>query len=113
MKIGIIRHFKVVDSSKFLMTSNEFKEWIKKYDEFDIKHNTICNFNPKEWGVCYTSTLSRAYKTADNIYKGKIIKTDLLNEVAIAPFTKNNIILTNHLWLSIGRVLFKLYIFEY
>ncbi len=106
MKVGLVRHFKVLDSHKYLLTSDDFDKWIKEYDKAKIEYKDVRGLNNDKWDICYTSNLYRAIKTADHVFTGKIIKTDLLKEVQIAPFTEHRIYLPHHLWLLLGRLLY-------
>lgn len=104
MKVGLIRHFEVMHTSKSfkLMSSYEFEQWQKAYDSADTKQNTI-NIDKTEWKVCYSSDLPRAFYTAKSVYDGKIIKTKQLREVEILPPFKTSIKLPFALWTAISR----------
>ena len=106
MKVGLVRHFKVIESHKYLLTSDEFNRWIKHYDEAKIEYNDVTDLNKDEWDICYTSNLYRAIKTAEYVFAGEIMKTNLLKEIPIAPFTKHRIYLPHYLWLLLGRLLY-------
>ena len=103
MKLGLIRHFKVVTDEKTLLSSEEFAEAMKNYDVAPVKPNEL-KINSDDWDICYCSTLPRAIKTAENIYNKEIIKSDLLVEVPIAPFTKMNIKLPISMWHIVARI---------
>ncbi|WP_259473515.1 hypothetical protein [Clostridium estertheticum] len=90
MNIGLVRHFKVSCYTKMFMTSADFKQWVKQYDNSDITENKFKIGNIK-WDKCFLSDLSRAIKTSQSIFKGEIIKTQLLREVPIAPIFNTNI----------------------
>lgn len=61
MKIGLVRHFKVEDSTKNLwMTSSEFNGWVEYYDQCDIKSDVFTE--EIDWELCYSSDQSRAVK---------------------------------------------------
>lgn len=87
MKIGIVRHFKVNCPAPKFMNSDEFIEYQNNYDIESVIKNEV-NLDEKMWSVCYCSTLPRAVTTAESIYHGKIIKTDLLREVPMSPRRK-------------------------
>ena len=103
MKLGLVRHFKVLTNEKTLLSSQEFAEAMKKYDILPVRENGLI-INSDEWEICYCSTLPRAIQTAETIYNGKTLKTDLLVEVPISPFTKKNIKLPSFIWHIGARI---------
>jgi broad specificity phosphatase PhoE len=103
MKIGLVRHFKVITNEKTFLNSVEFAEAMKNYDSAPITSNRLA-INSNDWEICYCSTLPRAVATAEKIFSGKIIKTDLLKEVPISPFTKMNIKLPVFVWQIGARI---------
>jgi len=84
MKIGIVRHFKVNCPIPKFMNSDDFIEYQRNYDIESVIENEVC-LDENMWPVCYCSTLPRAITTAERIYHGNIIKTDLLREVPMSP----------------------------
>ena len=104
MKIGLVRHFKVIRSNTLKnLTSAQFNKQMDNYDHFPVKANNV-NVNPNDWEICYASTLSRAYETAKTIYNGEIITSDLLIEVPLNAFMKTNIQLPSIVWHVGGRI---------
>lgn len=103
MNIGLVRHFKVNCDVSFLMTANEFIEWVKKYDNSNVVENEFTSENIK-WDKCFSSDLRRATRTSERIFSGDIIKTQLLREVPIAPICKTNLKLPYIFWCISGRV---------
>ncbi len=104
MKIGLVRHFKVVRSNTLKnLNSAQFNELMENYDHFPVKANEII-INSNDWEICYTSTLSRAYETAKTIYQGEIITTDLIIEVPLSAFMKTDIKLPSMFWHVGGRI---------
>lgn len=103
MNIGLVRHFKVNCGAKFFMTSYDFEEWVKQYDNSDIIEDKT-ELGDIKWDRCFSSDLHRAVETAKTIFKGEIIKTDLLREVLIAPIFKTNMKLPYIFWCIAGRV---------
>ncbi|HBW35438.1 histidine phosphatase family protein [Desulfosporosinus sp. BICA1-9] len=103
MRIGLVRHFEVIHSSQKVVTSGEFKEWVRQYDIADVRQIPVdlCYNN---WDLCFSSDLQRALQTAQNISKCKIVTTDLLREVPISPILDTNLRLPVPLWLSLGRM---------
>ncbi len=103
MKLGLVRHFKVITNEKTLLSSLEFAEAMRKYDILPIKENGL-RINSNDWEICYCSVLPRAIQTAETIYRGRIVPTGLLNEVPISPFTKRNIKLPSFVWHIGARI---------
>lgn len=103
MNIGLVRHFKVNCNTKKFMTSDDFKQWVKDYDNSDIIETKyeMANIN---WDKCFSSDLSRAVKTSTSIFKGEIIKTHLLREVPISPLFNTNLKLPYIFWCISGRL---------
>jgi len=104
MKLGLVRHFKVnpPDKKKYL-SSEEFKKAMEIYDTAPIIPNKV-NLKSDDWDICYCSSLPRAVTTAETIFNKKIIKTDLIVEVPISPFTKFNIVLPLFFWHLGARI---------
>ena len=103
MKLGLVRHFKVITEEKTFLSSSEFADAMKNYDKAPIHGNGL-KINSSDWDVCFTSTLPRAISTAEAIFSGKIIKSDLLVEVPISPFTKKNIKRPSFIWHIGSRI---------
>ncbi|MCB0750753.1 MAG: histidine phosphatase family protein [Ignavibacteriae bacterium] len=103
MKLGLVRHFKVITNEKPFLSSKEFTQAMANYDVAKVKENGL-KINAADWDICYCSTLSRAVKTAETIFNGKIILSDLLVEVPISPFTNWNIKLPLSLWHIGARI---------
>lgn len=103
MKLGLVRHFKVISEKKSFLSPNEFSEAMKNYDIAPVKKNGLV-INSVDWDICYCSTLPRAVTTAETIYDKEIIKSDLLVEVPISPFTKRNIKLPLNIWHIGARI---------
>lgn len=108
MKLGLVRHFKVVTSSSSnVFSSSEFDKRMLEYDKSPIKisENKI---SEGEWDICYSSTLPRAEETAKYLYAGEINYTDLLREVPLSSFTKKQIKLPSFIWHVGGRIAWAL-----
>jgi broad specificity phosphatase PhoE len=103
MNIGLVRHFKVDCYIKNFMTSDNFRQWVKDYDNSDIIENKY-EIGNIIWDNCFSSDLSRAVKTSTSIFKGEIIKTHLLREVPISPIFNTNIKLPYIFWCICGRL---------
>ncbi len=104
MKIGLVRHFKVVSPyGNKKLSSFEFNERMNGYDIFPVKPNKL-NINSAEWDICYASTLSRAKTTAETIYNGEIILTPLIIEVPLFSFVRTNRKIHYMVWQIVGRI---------
>jgi broad specificity phosphatase PhoE len=104
MKIGLVRHFKVdyKDYNPFYFP-DEYDAAIKGYDEADVILKEI-HLDGIDWEICFSSSFSRAIKTAEYIYKKKIIKTELLREVNLKAFTTKRIKLPSFVWHIGARI---------
>ncbi|HHT96508.1 MAG TPA: histidine phosphatase family protein [Clostridiales bacterium] len=104
MRIGLVRHFKVICPHKRMMTSDEFIEWSEKYEVSKVLKNKV-NMYGVNWDICYVSDLPRAVTTAKEVYGGNLILSNLLREVWNAPFIKTKKIrLPFELWHIGGRL---------
>lgn len=104
MKLGLVRHFKVDYKSYHpFYYPDEYRTAIKGYDEADIiLGNTL--LNGIDWQICFCSTFKRAMQTAEHIFKKEILKTELLREVDLAPFTNRKIKLPTFIWHGGARI---------
>lgn len=103
MKIGLVRHFRVADMTKTLwMTSSEFNSWVEYYDQCDIEINNI--IEKMNWDLCYSSDQPRSFKTAEQFFNDKIVKTTLLREINIKAFIITKLKLHRSFWLVLGRI---------
>ena len=104
MKIGLVRHFKVISPhGKKKLNSVEFNKRMSGYDIYPVKPNEV-NINSSEWDICYASTLPRAQTTAKTIYDGNIVTTPFIIEVPLSAFVKTNTQLHYMVWQIVGRV---------
>lgn len=103
MKLGLVRHFKVITNEETFLSSAEFEQAMQNYDVAPVMKNGL-KINSSDWDICYCSTLPRAVTTAETIYIDAIIKSDLLVEVPIKPFTKWNIKLPITIWHIAARI---------
>jgi broad specificity phosphatase PhoE len=87
MKIGLIRHFKVLHPypGKVLVETTELLQWFKDYEKAEIEKSTV-DLLGIHWKHCYSSDLSRSIQTAEHIYSGNILKRAELREIPITPF---------------------------
>lgn len=98
--IYFLRHFKVKDSSKNWLNSDEFDKWVKDYDTFALEYSDIVL--PKNIDKIYVSSQNRAIKSADFLNLDYEIN-DLLVEVPIKSFINTKFKLPKWLWLFVGR----------
>ena len=104
MKIGLVRHFKVITSKTLKkLNSAEFNERMENYDNSPVRANEA-NISSNDWDICYSSTLSRASETAKSIYQGEIISTNLIIEVPLSAFMKTNSHFPSMVWHIGGRI---------
>ncbi len=102
MKIGIVRHFKVNCPAPKYMNSDDFIEYQRKYDIESVIENEV-ELDENMWPVCFCSTLPRAVTTAERIYHGNMIKTDLLREVPMSPPRRLNHRIPGFIWSADAR----------
>ena len=105
VQIGLVRHFKV--SRPYLtsqrMTPAEFVRWSTAYDDLPVQPAPI-DLGGIDWQICYASNLSRAEKTARQIYDGQIVVTDELREIRIAPVWESQLRLPFYAWEMLARL---------
>ncbi|VEF46832.1 phosphoglycerate mutase family protein [Bacillus freudenreichii] len=104
MRIGLVRHFRVNhEKPSFYMTSKQFEDWVRHYDESEIFH-----MDKKEaeidWDICFSSDLPRAVHTAEKIASCSIEENPLLREIPLAPFIKTKRKLPLSIWNLAGRL---------
>ena len=99
--IYFLRHFKVKDNSKSWLNSEEFNQWVKSYDTFELEYNSVVL--PKNIDKIYVSSQNRAIKSADFLNLNYKIN-DLLVEVPIKSFIYTKFKLPKWLWLFVGRL---------
>jgi broad specificity phosphatase PhoE len=89
MRIALVRHFKVKRGypQKAFITPAELDQWIIEYDESDIEEQRV-DLGSIQWQLCYSSDMTRALKTAEGIFQGKINVSKDLRE--IKPFWRIN-----------------------
>lgn len=104
MKLGLVRHFKVNQTvDETLLSPSQFNQIMKEYDYCPVIPNGL-KIKSEDWDICFCSSLPRAVTTAEAIYNREIVKTDLLKEVPITPFTNWRIKLPVSLWHVGARI---------
>ena len=94
MKIGLVRHFKVLKDYPYvvkIVSQSQVLEWFNEYDRADVEES-FTHLGGIDWDVCYASDLKRAIKTANSIYKGNIIEKEELREFKLQPILKETFI---------------------
>jgi broad specificity phosphatase PhoE len=103
MKIGLIRHGKVLYRDPFFTTGKLFDQGRLNYDASDIVEATL-KINPADFPVCYCSSKKRAVLTAKAIYPGIFHITDELIEVPNGALFPMEIKFPTLMRAAIGRV---------
>ena len=106
MKIGIVRHFKVDYKAKTFMNSEDFIDYVNGYNNASVIENEV-NLTKGMWNKCYCSDMPRAIKTAESIYDGEIIKSELLREVNMYPRRETKIRIPTLIWSITSRIAWK------
>jgi broad specificity phosphatase PhoE len=103
MNIYLMRHFKVDFEWKKKYTSRGFKIAAEEYNSSTIIKQDIA-FDHKNVQV-YISELIRSHLTYEALgIDVKAQKTDLINEVPIAPFVDTDLKIPTPVWRVMGRV---------
>ena len=104
MKIGIVRHFKVLmEYPTGRLAADDVMAWFKAYDEAEVQP-VDTDLGGINWTRCFASDLPRAVKTAQSIYTGEITYTDKLREIAIHPIWQTSWRLPIWLWVVSYRI---------
>ena len=99
--VHILRHFKVKDTLKQKLDSEEFSKWVELYDNTPLEYSDV---ELPDVDKVYVSSQNRAIKTAE--YLGlDFERTDLLKEVETRPFLDTKRKFSKNFWLVIDRVL--------
>jgi len=104
LNIYLMRHFEVDFKWKKKYSSEEFKTACEDYDTSGIINQNV-KFDKNSIQQIFISDLKRSYLT----YKGLEIdvhatKTDLINEVPMAPFINTKLKLPMSVWMTFGRI---------
>lgn len=99
MTIGLIRHFKVnlPYPQEFLLTKTGVVQWFDAYETAETTPKKV-DLRGIDWQHCFSSTASRALKTATQIYPGEITRLDTLRELDVLPLLPGNIRLPFLVW---------------
>ncbi|MEO5572279.1 MAG: histidine phosphatase family protein [Bacteroidia bacterium] len=103
MKIGLIRHSRVINDKILLSTGKIFEQSRIRYDSAPIEL-VLLKIKSEDYPVCYASSKTRARQTAKMIYEGNIIICDDLIEVPNSTFFLLRVPLPSFLRALIGRI---------
>jgi hypothetical protein len=103
MKIGMIRHAKVLYRDPFFSSGKSFDQFRINYDAGKIAEFSF-KLSPGEFPVCYVSSKQRAIDTARVIYTGNFQITDDLIEIPNCAIFLLRLPLPSVLRSMIGRV---------
>jgi broad specificity phosphatase PhoE len=101
MRIGLIRHFPVVEAlPSGWRTAAELEAWRQRYDASPVVIGKA-DLGSLEWSCCVSSDLHRAVQTAKAVHRGEIEQTPLLREPDFAEFRTGGLRLPVWIWHSI------------
>jgi broad specificity phosphatase PhoE len=104
MKIGLVRHLKVMKGYPSASLSQEMLfQWIQEYDSSDIEGKEV-NLKGTQWDRCFSSDLYRAERTARQIFKDDIEIMEELREIPMYPLFKRNVKMPFPLWMLLIRL---------
>jgi broad specificity phosphatase PhoE len=105
MKIGLIRHFKVDLSfpRRWLLSPDDVAEWFAQYETGELMY-TQSDLGGVDWQVCYSSPLGRALITANYIYNGEVLQSDVLKELNALPLMRTRMRLPFIVWAILVRM---------
>lgn len=99
--IYILRHFKVKDTTKQKLNSQEFSQWVEFYDNTPLEYKDV---NLPKVNKVFASIQNRAIKTVEYL-KLEFETTELLKEVEAVPFIDTQKKFSKNFWLVIDRIL--------
>lgn len=104
MRIGLIRHFQVVEQFPTgWKTAAELVEWRQRYDQAQVIVGNA-DLGDGRWAACISSDLPRTQITANAVFAGTIESTPLLREAEFAQFRTGNLRLPVTVWKWILRL---------
>jgi broad specificity phosphatase PhoE len=103
MKIGLLRHAKVIHRESFFSKGKIFDESRIRYDISPVELIKL-KIKAQDFPLCYVSSQHRAVETAKMVYNGKFIITDDLIEVPSAAVLLFNVNLPTFIRSIIGRI---------
>jgi broad specificity phosphatase PhoE len=103
MKIGLLRHAKVIHKKSFFSNGKIFDESRIRYNISPVELIEL-KIKAQDFPLCYVSSQYRAIETAKMVYNGQFIITDELIEVPSAAVFFINVHLPSFLRNIIGRI---------
>jgi broad specificity phosphatase PhoE len=99
-----MRHFRVTYKPRQKwMTSREFTQWVEHYNLSDIEAMSA-DIRQGEWEACFSSDSSRACRTAELVYREKIVRLPELREIGIQSMFSTQLRLHVGIWLALSRM---------
>jgi broad specificity phosphatase PhoE len=104
VKIGLVRHFKVKSEQPARwITAQEIHQWLQDYDCAEIEMS-IGDLGSHSFSRCFSSNCTRAVRTAEALYPGRIEQTQLLREPNIRCFQTGSLKLPYAGWRWVLRL---------
>lgn len=103
MRIGIIRHAKVIYRNPFFSTGKRFDQSRHAYNASPVLPLNF-KISVEEFPVCYASSMTRASNTATQFYKGDFIITNEIIEISNCAFWLRKINIPTFLRSASGRI---------
>jgi broad specificity phosphatase PhoE len=99
--IYILRHFKVIDESEYMMDSDRFDSWVYDYDHY---RQVFTDLSLPIVDEVYCSTMQRCIRSAEYLKLDSILRSELIEVASKAAF-KTRIKLPKSFWLIIDLFL--------
>ena len=103
MKIGVLRHEKVIHRESWFLTGKKFDEGRSFYNTLPIEIAKL-RIRVSDFPVCYVSTMGRAIQTATAVYPGAFHVTNALVEVMNATWLFRHLPVPTLLRKILGRI---------
>lgn len=103
MKIGLLRHFKVINQASKVCNSEEYNQACLQYDSSEIVEE-IPDLPIGDYAICFSSNKKRAVNTARIVFHKEIIITSELIEVPVRALFKTRLRIPFVLWNIINRI---------
>ena len=98
MRIGLLRHFPVTEPlPSGWRTAGELHDWRERYDAAEVQVGKF-ELGGIDWQKCLASDLSRAQRTAAEVFSGDVEPTELLREAEFTQFQTGNLRLPVLAW---------------
>ncbi len=103
MRIGIIRHAKVLYRDPFFSTGKKFDQSRLMYNASPVLPLNL-KITVKKFPICYASSMTRASDTATQIYEGDFIITNEIIEISNYAFWLRKINIPTFIRSASGRI---------